>query len=224
MKTFHEFFFINNKNIYMNEYNDKWTREKFLEYRKLKKSGYSHQMLIEHFGEDIYYSGMYNKNDSSLPNILKYGKFINEIKIKPEIVDYSYIKSPSNFLKNLIDYIISFFSNNLPYIIALIYYSINDIITYNIVFTTRNQWNDYEFKLRNFLKKGYLTDEEFNMLNNIISKETNLNDLYSIFKKLSYILLNFYNEYLKDNLLSICNIDNKQKNKFISKYNKRFFH
>lgn len=40
-------------------FNDNWTKEKFLEYRKLKKNGYTHKMLIEHFGEDIYYSNMY---------------------------------------------------------------------------------------------------------------------------------------------------------------------
>ena len=31
----------------MNEYNEIWTREKFLEYRKLKRSGYTDKMLIE---------------------------------------------------------------------------------------------------------------------------------------------------------------------------------
>jgi hypothetical protein len=70
--------------ITMSEYNDRWTREKFIEYRKLKKEGYTDKMLREHFGEDIYYSGMYNKNGSSLPVILKFGNFINEIKITPE--------------------------------------------------------------------------------------------------------------------------------------------
>jgi hypothetical protein len=56
----------------MNEYNDKWTREKHIEYRKLKKSGYTDNMLVEHFGDDIYYSGMYNKN----ANIIPYDYFI----------------------------------------------------------------------------------------------------------------------------------------------------
>lgn len=51
----------------MNEYNERWTREKFLEYRKLKRSGYTHEMLIEHFGDDIDYSGLYNKNAHIIP-------------------------------------------------------------------------------------------------------------------------------------------------------------
>lgn len=61
----------------MGRYNEKWTREKHIEYRKLKKSGYTDRMLKDHFGEDIYHSGFYNKNGVTLPVILKYGKFIN---------------------------------------------------------------------------------------------------------------------------------------------------
>ncbi len=51
----------------MNEYNERWTREKFLEYRKLKRSVYTHEMLIEHFGDDIDYSGLYNRNAQKIP-------------------------------------------------------------------------------------------------------------------------------------------------------------
>jgi len=195
----------------MNEYNERWTKEKFIEYKKLRRSGYTHEMLKEYFGEDIYYSGIYNKNGASLPNILKFGKFINEIKITSESADYNYITQPSNFIKNKTDYIISFFSNDLPYIISLVYFPINDINTYNVVFTTRDQWNNYEFKLRNFLKKGNLTEEEFNILDKIIGEETKLNDLFPIFRKLSWILLDFYDKNLKGELLSIGDTENKKK-------------
>ncbi len=71
----------------MNIYNEKWTREKFIEYRKLKRSGYTHQMLIDHFGEDIYHSGLYSKNASMIPYdyFTKYFENkINEIKINPD--------------------------------------------------------------------------------------------------------------------------------------------
>lgn len=40
------------------EYNERWDKKKFTEYRKLKRSGYTDKMLMEHFGEDIYYSGI----------------------------------------------------------------------------------------------------------------------------------------------------------------------
>lgn len=198
----------------MNEYNDKWTREKFLEYRKLKRNGYTHEMLIEHFGDDIYYSGMYNKD----AHIIPYDYFIkcvenklNEIRINPEYVDYSAMPNLSNFIKGKTDYIISFESNDIPYVICLMFFPINEIDTYNIVFTTRDQWNEYEFKLRYLLKKGYLNKDEFYILDKIISKETNLNDLFPIFKKLSWILLDFYNNHLNGKLLSIGDTENKKK-------------
>ena len=192
-------------------YNDKWTREKFIEYRKLKKGGYSHEMLKEHFGEDIFHSGMYNKNPSILPIIIKYGKFINEIKISPESVDYNFTKQPSHFIKGKSDYIISFFSNNVPYIIALLYFPINNKETFNIFFTTRNQWSDYEYNLINFLKKGNITDSEFKILVDIVEKETELNDLFPIFRKISWVLLDFHEKNLKGKLISIGDTTNVVK-------------
>ena len=195
----------------MNDYNERWTREEFIEYRKLKKSGYTDKMLKEHFGEDIYYSNMYNKNGASLPVILKFGKFINEIKITPEKVDYSYIKQPSIFIKSKYDYIISFFSNSIPYTISIVYFPVNNKETFNVIFTTRNQWNDYEYNLIEFLKKGNLTDDEFKILEDIISNETKLNDLFPIFRKISWILLDFYENKIKGEFLSIGDTENKKK-------------
>ena len=57
------------------------TREKFLEYRKLKKSGYTHDMLKEHFGDDIYHSGIYNRNPSKFSFLKKFNE-INPIELK----------------------------------------------------------------------------------------------------------------------------------------------
>jgi len=193
----------------MNIYNQRWTREKFLEYRKLKRIGYSHKMLIEHFGEDIYHSGLYNKFGRSLPNILKFG---NEIKINPEVVDYSFIKQPSKYISGKSDYIISFFSNNIHYILALVYFPINRIETLNIVF--RDGWNDYGiYNLINFLKKGYLNEYEFLELDDIISRKTGYNDIIPIFKKVCWILPDFYKKNIKGKILST--VDKKKINFFI---------
>lgn len=198
----------------MNEYNDKWTRDKFIEYRKLKRSGYSHDMLKEYFGEDIYESGLYNKNAHVIPfdYYLKYKEHeLNEIKLTPEYVDYWAIAKSSVFIKEKTDYLISFESNDVHYVICLMIFPINDIDTYNIVFTTKDQWDEYEFNLRKFFKKGFPSEEEFEILNQIISRETKLNDLFPIFRKIYWILLDFYNEHLKNNLLSIGDTDNKKK-------------
>jgi hypothetical protein len=198
----------------MNIYNERWTREKFLEYRKLKRIGYSDNMLIEHFGEDIYHSGLYNKFGRSLPNILKFGNYINEIGINPEVVDYSFIKQPSKYISGKSDYIISFFSNNIPYILALVYFPIGEIETLNIVFTTRDGWNDYEYNLINFLKKGYLNEDEFLELDDIISRKTGYNDIIPIFKKVCWILPDFYKKNIKGKILSIGDTVDKKKINF----------
>lgn len=198
----------------MNNYNERWTKEKHREYCDLKRVGYTNEMLKKHFGDDIYESGIYNRNGASLPNILKFGKFINEIKISPEGADYNFIKQVSIFIKNKSDYIISFYCNDIPYIISIIYYPIKEKETYNVVFTTRDQWNEYEYKLRNFLKKGKLTEEEFEILDNIIGKETNKNNIFPIFRKISWILLDFYKNNLNGYLLSIGDTNNKKKIKF----------
>lgn len=34
-------------------YNDRWNRDKHKEFRKLKRSGYTDDMLIQHFGEEF---------------------------------------------------------------------------------------------------------------------------------------------------------------------------
>lgn len=203
-------FNLKNK-FYMNDYNEKWTKEKFLEYRRLKRSGYTHQMLKEYFGEDIYYSGLYNKNGSSIP---KFYNFINEIKINQEETYYDYLPKISNFIKNKTDYILTFNSNNISYIICFMFFPINNIDTYNIVFTTEEQWIEYNRKLRALQKIRRLNNDDFELLDDIISKETNLNDLFPIFRKLSWIILDFYNNHLKGKLISIGETKNEKKINF----------
>ncbi len=198
----------------MCEYNEKWTREKFLEYRKLKRNGYSHEMLKEYFGEDIYYSGLYNKNAHIIPYdyFIKYFEnVINEIKINPEQTIYNITPVPSNLYLSKIDYILTFISNNISYTICLMYYKIHDDDTYNIIFTTTEQWNEYRQEFFNISKKGNINEKEWELLNNIISRETGLNDLFPIFRKLSWILLDFYDKNIKGELLSIGDTDNKKK-------------
>jgi hypothetical protein len=188
-----------------------WTKEKNIEYWNLKREGYTFEMLKEHFGDDIYDSEYYNKNASSLPYILKFDNFLNEIKLTPESVDYSFTKQPSKFFRGESDYIISFFSNNIPYIICLLYFPINNKETFNIIFTTRNQWNDYEFNILNLLRKGQLTEDDFEKLNNIIGKETGFDDIFPIFRKISWILFDFYNTNIKGSLLSLGETTNPKK-------------
>lgn len=183
----------------MNDYNERWTREKFLEYRKLKRNGLSHKMLIEHFGEDIYYSGLYNRKS----NIMPWLDFITEITINPEYSDYNISKTASDIYINKFDYIIDFIDNEIKYVITLFYYTIDNIETYNILLTTDKQWNDYRNKINEIRNKGYITDAERTELVNIVEKETGYNQVYSILKKVSYILFDFIENNLGSVIISI---------------------
>lgn len=181
-----------------------WSKERFIEYRKLKRNGYTDSMLIDHFGDDIYESVMYNKKGNSLPNILLFNDYINEIKVNPESTDYNFTKQPSSYIKGASDYIISFYVNDNPYIISLMYFSIGNLVTYNIIFTTRDQWNEYESKLRFIIRTyGEISTENYDILEEIISRKTDKNELFKLFKNISWILFDFYFNNLNNTILSI---------------------
>ena len=181
------------------EYNDRWNKEKFIEYKKLKRSGYTDKMLIEHFGEDIYHSGMYNRKSTIMPWL----EFITEITITPEYTDYTFSKKLSDIYKDKFDYIIKFQNNGIDYIISLFYYIIDSIETYNVLLTTETQWDEYEKKLNSIRHKGYITDDERDELVNIVEKETGLNHLYPVMKKISYILFDIFEKELGNSILSL---------------------
>ena len=170
-------------------YNNIWTREKHIEYRKLKKSGYTKKMLIEHFGNDIYQSGMYIKKSSLMPWL----EFLTEINITPEPTKYTFTKNTSTIYQNKFDYIIKFVDNNVHYVITMFYYIISNNVTYNILLTTEKQWDDYNVQIKKFGQKGFITDKEREELINTVEKETGYNQIYSILKKVSYILFDFIN-------------------------------
>lgn len=198
----------------MSDYNEKWTREKFIEYRRLKRSGYTDKMLKEHFGEDIYYSDMYNKNAHIIPYdyFTKYFENkLNEIKINPEKTEYDITPVYSSLDTNKMDYILTFLSGDVLYTICIMYYKIHNDDTYNIIFTTTDQWNQYRQEFFNLSKKGSINKDEWRLLNDIISRETGFNDLFPIFRKISWILLDFYDKHIKDEILSIGDTENKKK-------------
>ncbi len=183
----------------MGYYNERWTKEKFIEYKKLKRKGYTSEMLKEYFEEDIYHSGLYNKKSTILPFL----DFITEIKITPEKTDYNISERRSDIYPNKSDYIISFENEGVYYVISLFYYIISDIETYNLLLTTKKQWNDYLNKLESIRHE----------LVNIVEKETGLNQLYSIMKKVSYIIFDFYKDH-PEIIISIGETDNPVKISF----------
>ena len=186
-----------------------WDKGDFLEYRKLKRKGYTDEMLKKHFGEKIYESGMYTKGANMIPYELF--SMINEIKIIPENTPYNINKVPSDFIIDKMDYILYFISENTSYTICLMYFKINDTETYNIISTTTEQWNTYKDKLYDIKLKSSYDEDDWQLLNNIISKETKFNNLYPLMKKISFIIFDFYEKYIKGFHLSIGDTENKKK-------------
>jgi hypothetical protein len=82
----------------MNVYNDIWTRAKFIEYRKLKRNGYSDQRLIEHFGDDIWYYGLYNKNSNVIALL---NLFLNPTEEQQNFIKQRILKDNLNLLKDI---------------------------------------------------------------------------------------------------------------------------
>lgn len=189
----------------MNKYNEIWTREKFLEYRKLKRTGYTDKMLIEHFGEDIWESDLYNKNSST------FLKKFNEIKINPIKSPYIYYNRGNDFIENKVDHICEFISNEIPYVIIFLYLEINNIETYNIIFTTKEQYEKYLNKIEYFR-----TIQQFDIdeLKDILEEQIDSINIFSLFKRLSYIIFDYYNNHLKDIKLSIGDTNDKKKINF----------
>ena len=189
----------------MNKYNEIWTREKFLEYRKLKRTGYTDKMLIEHFGEDIWESDLYNKNSST------FLKKFNEIKINPIKSPYIYYNRGNDFIENKVDHICEFISNEIPYVIIFLYLEINNIETYNIIFTTKEQYEKYLNKVEYFR-----TIQQFDIdeLKDILEEQIDSINIFSLFKRLSYIIFDYYNNHLKDIKLSIGDTNDKKKINF----------
>jgi hypothetical protein len=207
----------------MNQYNDRWTRDKYLEYRTLKRNGYTHKMLKEHFGDDIYYSGIYNKNGSKKLSILD--NYIKEIKITPIENSYKLWVDNNLFYRNKFDYFIEFNSkNNNKYVLWFNYNQIGNIETYDISFTIYDVFNDVFNGLKNVLKNRKLTSDDISILKNIYENETNLKELYDIMKRLSFIIFDVYDKHLIGKLLSIGDTDNKVKIKMYRNIIKDSFH
>ena len=91
------------------------------------------------------------------------------------------------------------------------YFEINNIPTYNIIFTTRKQYDVYDKKLNQYIKKGHITNDELEELKKMFETETNFNDIYGIMKKISFVIFDLYNTKIKGNYLSIGETDNYKK-------------
>lgn len=184
-----------------------WNDDKKREYWNLKRKGYDKDHLFEHFGDDIYDSGLYTRKSNIMPCL----QFLTEITITPEYTEYNLSKIKSVFYIGKNDYIIDFEHKDVKYIICLFLYIIDDLETYNFLLITEQQWTNYKNKLKEFAHKGYITDHERNELIQIVEKETGYDQLFPIMKKTSYVLLDVLKLNLNDCIISIGETTNLAK-------------
>jgi len=198
-------------------FNENWTKEDNDYMRKMIREGKSQDDIIKHFGEEkvlFHPKKKFHKTHKAI--YTKMFDFVNEIKINPEKTEFTHKRKNSIAYTNKEDIFISFKVNEHEYIIALFYMFENDIISYELLFTTKQQFEQYEKRMKEFLliPGNHFTNEEQNELKNILKKETNFNELFTLFKSLTYIINELYNDikfFYGDITFSITETDNPKK-------------
>lgn len=126
-----------------------------------------------------------------------------EMKINPVYVHYSMDRIESMYYSGEYDYNLTFEHDGIKYVIMMMYYPINDVITYHIVFTTLSQYDEYMTKFKQFRDNGLLNDDNYKILDEIISRLTNFNQMIPLFKKITYILNDFHKNNIPNEKLSL---------------------
>jgi hypothetical protein len=174
-------------------FNEHWTKSDNDKLRQMVKEGKTFEEKLAFFGWDKMQHHP-NKKFSHVGSILTYEKYLNEIKINPHHVYYTidYVKSQLN--DKYYDYYLSFDVNDIKYLIILHYCFSNDIGSYNIFFTTEENYINYNKYVKKIDNSGIkiLTREQQIEIENIAERQTNLNDIIPIMKSISYILFRFY--------------------------------
>lgn len=171
----------------MNKYTENWTREDFVEFRKLKRKGYTDDELIEHFGDVLYEdANIFNRNASILPPLYLYNEAIERMRKTPNKTEYVIQERQSPIYINKIDYIsnILSYANGKDYSIHFNYNEINDIKTYNLLFLTLTQSMNYDMLLIGELKEDDLVMD----INNIICDGECLKEVQTVIKNLVFTL------------------------------------
>jgi hypothetical protein len=208
------------------EFNNYWTKDINDLYHNMVKEGKSINEIRNHFDNNVL---MHHPNkkfhvDIKIPSLLKYNIFLNEIKIIPSETKYTIDYKNSEMYNDVKDYFLSFNVNGVNYIIVLFYYIVNNVSSFNILFTTQKQYNEY-LEIKGNKKYSDITIDEFNQLSIILEEETNYNNIIKIMKSISFILKNFHNilKYYNDIPYSICEINNPIKIKLYGNIIKNSF-
>jgi len=167
------------------KFNKIWTKEKNDLLRKFNKENKPIEFIKEYFGDDLNH---HPKNKFKSTKLYGFHKFVNEIKITPESINYT--KSIKNSIKyNKKDYIFTFKTKH-EYILMLLYVQNFNKSSYEVVFTSKDNYDKYIEKFNEIISlRGDLNEEDNLLLSSIIEQKTNYDEIYSLMKKLSFILL-----------------------------------
>lgn len=192
------------------EFNDKWTKSDNDKLRQMYKDKKTYDQIVEEFGYGKLQ--FHPKKKFTHTRIPPFAQWVNEIKINPSYVYYDTFKQKSNIDNNVNDYMHKFEINGRKYILMLNFIIQNNIKSYNIFFTTGEQYDNY-IKYVNTISTDILSLEDQQKLKDISEKETNFNELMPIMKSISYILFSFHNtiERYGNYPYSIEKTDNPQK-------------
>jgi len=197
------------------KFNKIWNKHRQQKLQQMNKEGKSVDEIRDYFGSLLQYHP--NKIYCSESFIIsKFKEFNNESVInKFNEIEYTFEKNYSMFYNFKNDYIAYFKINNIEYVLILFYLIDGDDISYNIVFSTKVQYDKYIELLENFLEKNEIEDIDEDLyfnLSNILEKETKINNADILINAVSYVLIDIYNKLLsKKTLFSIGQTKNNRK-------------
>lgn len=180
------------------KFTNDWTREDNNKLRNLIKDGKSPNDIIEYFGFDKISKHPYKKYTSK-SKVLTYERYLNEIKINSKITDYSLRMKISTINPNYKDYNTLFNVNGDDYILNFYYMEYNNIPSYELFFTTKEKYNQYQYDIKELQKKtkdGILNNNDFNQISKSVEEQTNKNIPIELMKVLSYVIFNVYEEII----------------------------
>lgn len=194
------------------EFNNIWTKQRNDELRKMLSAKKSVDDIRKKFGILLEY---HPKKKFCYSNKLqRFNMFCNEIYInKINKIDYYLEIIPSLYYTGKVDYVVDFSIGNNKYVL-IFFYLIDKKESYNILFTTNEQYLLYKSELEMLLSKktpDKFNDNDFIKLSSILEKETLINEPLKIINSISYIILELWSKNLDGELLSIGETKNKKK-------------
>lgn len=194
------------------EFNEYWTKEDNDLLRKFNREHKSSKFIIEYFGKEKL--SHHPKNKFSYGKMFPFYQFVVngfpehllETVVKPKETEYDFYLKKSLSYYNKYDYIINYKVNDHDYVIVLFYFIENNMLSYNVLFTTLEQYNEYSIVLKDIIDSG----NDYDSLSNILENETNYNEVDALIRATSYIIFDFYKE-ISPTPLSIGETRNKIK-------------